>query len=199
MHRFLTARIGRGCGEDRRWALLPARVPVAAMLVAVLAVSGLVSCSSPTDTDESGDCGQMSPTPRSMKGQPREQLSGPPGGAGSASVARHSAPPAAAASPLPSPPTPVDGRVALTAANALQTIVVPANTMIDVRLDPVSGSVWTLPESSDPQALPRVSASGACDTVKVATFRAVRDGQINATRPQGDALVGLMVSIRVAG
>jgi hypothetical protein len=89
--------------------------------------------------------------------------------------------------------------VALTAANTGQTIVVPAGTVIEVRLEPVSGSVWTLPESSDPQALPRLSASGACDTVKVATFRAIGDGEINATRPHGDAVGRLVVTIRIAG
>jgi hypothetical protein len=81
----------------------------------------------------------------------------------------------------------------------LQTVVVPADTLIDVRLEPVSGSVWTLPESSDPQALPRLSATGACDTVKVATFRAVGGGEIIATRPHGDAEARLIVTIRVAG
>jgi len=81
----------------------------------------------------------------------------------------------------------------------LQTIVVPANTVIEVRSEPVSGSVWTLPESSDPQALPRLSASGACDALKVAMFRAVADGEISVTRPHGDAEARLIVTIRVTG
>jgi hypothetical protein len=89
--------------------------------------------------------------------------------------------------------------VALTAANTGQTIIVPADTVIEIRLEPVSDSVWTLPESSDPRALPRLSASGACDALKMATFRAVADGEISATRPQGDAEARLVVTIRIAG
>jgi hypothetical protein len=165
------------------------------MLLAVLAAGGQVSCGSAAGTGAGGGCGQAPTT-----SQPRHQRTGEVGSAGgSASVARHSAPPPIAPSPPPAPPTPVDGRVALTAANTLQTIVVPANTVIEVRLEPVSGSVWTLPESSDPQALPRLSASGACDAVKVATFRAVAGGEISATRPQGDAEARLIVTIRVTG
>jgi hypothetical protein len=60
-------------------------------------------------------------------------------------------------------------------------------------------SARTLPESSDPQALPRLSASGACDAVKMATFRAVSGGEISATRPHGDAEARLIVTIRVTG
>lgn len=89
--------------------------------------------------------------------------------------------------------------MALTAGDTGQTIVVPADTVIEVRLEPVSGSVWTLSETSDPQALPRLSASGACDAVKVATFRAVGGGEISATRPHGDAVGRLVVTILIAG
>lgn len=76
--------------------------------------------------------------------------------------------------------------------------MIPPDTVIEVRLEPVSGSVWTLPESSDPRALPRLSASGACDPVKVATFRAAGDGEISASRPHGDAVATFVVTIRVA-
>jgi hypothetical protein len=166
------------------------------MLLAVLVAGGQVSCGSATGTGAGGGCGQAPTT-----SQPRHQRTGETGSAGgSASVpARSAPPPTAAPSPRPAPPTPVDGRLALTAANTEQTIVVPAGTVIEVRLEPVSGSVWTLPESSDPRALPRLSASGACDTVKVATFRAVAGGEISATRPNGDAEARLIVTIRVAG
>jgi hypothetical protein len=47
--------------------------------------------------------------------------------------------------------------------------------------------------------LPRLSASGACDAVKMATFRAVSGGEISATRPHGDAEARLIVTIRVTG
>ena len=57
--------------------------------------------------------------------------------------------------------------------------------------------MWTVPESSNPQTLPRLSASGPCDTVKTATFRAVGDGEIDATRPHGDAIGRLVVTFRV--
>jgi hypothetical protein len=88
--------------------------------------------------------------------------------------------------------------VSLTAANTGQTIVVPGETMIDVRLEPVSSSIWTVPESSDPQALPRLSASDACDTVKEATFRAVSgNAVISASRPNGDARAQLLVTVRI--
>lgn len=169
---------------------------VVVMLLAVLA--GVpVSCGRATDTGAGGDCAQARTTspPRS---NPRGPRTGPAGAAGSARVLPHSAPPAAAPSPSP-PPAPVHGRLALTAANTSQTIVVPADTLIDVRLEPVSGLVWTLPESSDPLAMPRVSASGACYTVKTATFRAVRGGEIIASRPHADSEARLIVTIRVAG
>lgn len=164
------------------------------VLLTALAVGGQISCGSTTDTGAEADCEQTPTT--SQPGSPR---TGPTGAAGSASVPRHSAPPPPAPSPPLPPPTPVDGRVALTAANTGQTIVVPADTVIEVRLEPISGSVWTLPESSDPQALPRLSASGECDTVKEATFRAGGGGEINATRPHGDAVARLVVTVRVAG
>lgn len=195
MHRVLTARVGLRRpeppsaitrGGDR------GRARVLAVLLAVLTAGGQVACGSATGTSAGGTCGQAP-----MTSQPRGPHTGPAGAAGSASAPRHSAPPPGPAPPAPPPPTPVDGRVALTAANNGQTIVVPATTVIEVRLEPVSGSVWTLPESSDPRALPRLSASGACDTVKVATFRAVNSGQISATRPQGDAEATLNVTIRV--
>jgi hypothetical protein len=164
------------------------------LLLAMLAAGGQVACGHATGTDTSGSCGQAP-----MTSQPRRPHTGPTGAAGSASVPRHSAPPPSP-SPSPSPPpSPVDGRLALTAANSGQTIDVPAATVIEVRLEPVSSSIWTVPESSDPQALPRLSASDACDTVKVATFRAVNGGQIIATRPQGDAEARLVVTIRVTG
>jgi hypothetical protein len=85
----------------------------------------------------------------------------------------------------------------LTAADTGQTIAVPAETVIEVDLKPVSGMVWTLPASSDPQALPRLSASGTCETTEVAVFRAVSDGEISATQPHGDAEARLIISIRV--
>ncbi|HZM80882.1 MAG TPA: hypothetical protein VFC19_34600 [Candidatus Limnocylindrales bacterium] len=170
---------------------MPARqARIVLMLLVMLAAASQISCGQVTGTATEEDCGKAPTTSR-----PRVPRHGPTGAAGSAAVQRHSAPPPAAASPPPSPPTPVNGRVALTAANTLQTIVVPAGTIIEVRLEPDSGSVWTVPESSDPQALPRLSSSGACDPVKVATFRADGTGEISATRPHGSAQARLIVTI----
>jgi hypothetical protein len=166
---------------------------VVVLLLIVLAAGVQVACGSTSDSGD--DCGR-SPT----ASQPRTPRTGPTGAAGSTPIPRHSAPPPTAVPSRPPLPTPVNGRLSLTAANTGQTIVVPANTVIDVRLEPVSGSVWTVPESSDAQALPRLSASNACDTVKEATFRAVAgSGEISATRPHGDAEGRLIVTIRVAG
>ena len=123
---------------------------------------------------------------------------GPTGGPGSVSQAPHTAPPPTVPPSKPAPAV-VNGRVSITAANAGQTIVVPAGTLIDVRLEPISGAVWTVPESSDPQALPRLSASGPCDTVKTATFRADGDGRIDATYPYGDADGILFLTVRIDG
>jgi hypothetical protein len=169
---------------------------VVLILLAVLAAGGQVSCGPATDLS-AADCGQ--PTMTSRPREFHDPRNGPAGGAGSASVPGRLAPPPAPASPPLPPPEPVNGRVALTAANAGQTIVVPAGTVIEVRLEPVSGSMWTVPESFDPQALPRLSASIDCDAVKAATFRAVSTSGIVATRPHGDAQAQLIVTVRVTG
>ena len=212
MHRILTARTTAATERERRWAFPPrpralVNQPTATslgggrgwtravvMLLAVIAAAGQVGCGSVTGAGAGGDC---APQPTTIG--PRDPRPGPTGAAGSASVPPHTAPPPPAPTPPAPLPTPVNGRVVLTAVNTGQTIVVPADTVIEVRLEPVSGSVWTLPETSDSRALPRLSASGACDTVKVATFRAVGDGEISATRPHGDAQARLIVTIRVAG
>jgi len=166
-------------------------------VLAVLATLGPVSCGSATDHRDNGGCG-----PTSVSGRPPEAggpRRGSTGAAGSASLAPHSAPPPTARREPSPTPTVVDGRIAVTAANTGQTVVVPAGTLIDVRLEPVSGAVWTVPVSSDPHALPRLSASGPCDAVKTAIFRAVGDGEIDATRPHGDAVGRLVVTVHIGG
>jgi hypothetical protein len=167
------------------------------VLLTMVAALGPAACKSAPDNDDAADCGPTATTGRPPAASgPR---SGPTGAAGSASLAPHSAPPPTAP-PQPTPtPTVVGGRVTLTAANTGQTIVVPAGTLIDVRLEPVSGALWTVPESSNAQALPRLSASGPCDTVKTATFRAAGDGEIDATRPHGDAIGRLVVTVHIGG
>lgn len=167
------------------------RVPL--FVLAVLACGAQVSCGSGarTSTTADGTCGRA---PKAGPAQtPRAD---PSGAAGSETDSRHYAPPPRATPSVP-PPTPVDGRLALTAADSGQTISVPAGTLIEIDLTPVSGAVWTVPESSDPKALPRLSASGACETVKVATFRAVADGAISASGPRGDAEARLTITLHV--
>jgi hypothetical protein len=91
---------------------------------------------------------------------------------------------------------PAGGRVVVTAVNTRQTIAVPAGTLVEVRLEPTDGVRWTVPESSDPHALPRLSASGPCDAVKVATFRADGSGQITAEQPHGDAVAEFVITVQ---
>jgi hypothetical protein len=198
VHRILTVVIGRKRAGASTDAPARRRVRLVFTMLAVLALAAQVACGSTTGNGTGEACQQ---TPAPDRPQNRDPGTGPKGAPGSASIPRHTAPPAGLSpSPTPPPPTPVNGRVMLTAANSLQTIVVPAGTLIDVRLEPVSDSVWTVPESSDPQALPRLSASGTCDTVKEATFRAVGEGHISATRPHaGDAQVRLIVTVHVSG
>jgi hypothetical protein len=198
VHRFLTA-IGRDRGGERQRALTSRSRSVlygrrggrraVALVLTLLAASAQAACAT---TDTAANCAK---TPANS--QPREPRTGPTGGPGSAPQSGHQAPPPKF-SPSPSPPTPVNGQLSLTAANTGQTIAVPADTMIDVRLEPDSGVSWTVPETSDPHALPRLSASDPCDTVKEATFRAVQgNAMISATRPNGDAKAQLRVTIRV--
>ena len=206
MRRVLTTSLRPVVGGSADGALPPrlrlttprrGRVRALLALLAMLAALGPAACGPASNTHGNTDCGPTSAGSRLPK--TRGPHSGPTGGPGSASQAPHTAPPPTAPPSKPPPPTPVDGRVSITAADAGQTIVVPAGTLIDVRLEPVSGAIWTVPESSDPQALPRLSASGSCDAVKTATFRADGDGQIEATHPQGDALGGLVLTVRIGG
>ncbi len=205
VHRVLTIGLGPATGGSADGAL-PHRLPVTTprrgqvpALLALLAMLALgpAACGSASNIHDNANCGQTSTSSRLPKA--RGPRTGPAGGSGSASQAPHTAPPPTAPPSKPPPPTPVNGQISITAANAGQTIVVPAGTLIVVRLEPVSGAMWTVPESSDPHALPRLSASGPCDAVKTATFRADGDGAIDATHPQGDALGGMVLTVRISG
>jgi hypothetical protein len=164
--------------------------------VVVCGTGALVSCGAGpgSEAGAGGACGQ--PPVTHPAPTPRTGAMGSAGG--SARVKPGTSPPPTVKPPRPAvvSPTPVNGRVALTAANTTQTIVVPRGTVIDVRLEPVSGAVWTAPESSDHRALPRLSASDACETVAMASFRAQGQGEIRATRPHGDAEAIFVVTIR---
>jgi hypothetical protein len=68
------------------------------------------------------------------------------------------------------------GHVRVTFANNRSTVTVPVGTVIDVDLD----SPWSLPVSSDPQTLPRLSSSSSCDGKVRASFRVQGPGWIEA-------------------
>jgi hypothetical protein len=166
-------------------------------LLLVLGTGALLSCGAwrPAPTGSGGDCSQTQPT----NGPPYTRASGPPGsGGGSAAVTPGQAPQPGPPSPAPPLPAPApDGRrVVVTAVNTRQTIAVPAGTLVEVRLEPTDGVQWTVPESSDPHALPRLLASGPCDAVKAATFRADGSGQITAEQPHGDAVAEFVVTVQ---
>jgi hypothetical protein len=80
-------------------------------------------------------------------------------------------------------PTPVlaplvsEGHVRVTFADNRSTMIVPVGTVIDVEL---STQQWSLPVSSDPQTLPRLSASSSCDGIVRASFRVQGNGWIES-------------------
>ncbi len=81
--------------------------------------------------------------------------------------------------PTPTPvlvPTVSGGHVRVTFVDNRSTIVVPVGTVIDVELTTYQ---WSLPISSDPRMLPRLSSSSSCDGVR-ASFRAQGDGWIES-------------------
>ena len=80
-------------------------------------------------------------------------------------------------------PTPVlipsfsGGHVLVNFADNRSTIAVPVGTVIDVEL---TSQHWSLPVSSDPQSLPRLSASASCDGTVRASFRVQGNGWIQS-------------------
>src|SRR5207253_11003481 len=82
--------------------------------------------------------------------------------------------------PTPSPapvPTVANGRVLVTDANNHQEVAVAKGTIVEVNL---SATGWTLPRSSDPHSLPRLSVMASCDGSVSATFSALGSGTIMA-------------------
>jgi hypothetical protein len=175
------------------------RMRPAVLLLAVLAAGGQVACAPDGGSSAGGACGTPALTAGAYR--PHLNLPGrrPGGGPGRALITPHVAPPAPAVPSRPPLPSLVAGRVMVSVANSSQTIVVPPGTLVEVRLDPDSGTAWTVPESTDPRALPRLSASGVCDTVKTATFLARGAGEILATAPHGEVDRSFAVTIRVTG
>jgi len=80
-------------------------------------------------------------------------------------------------------PTPVltpsvsGGRVRVTFANNRSTLSLPLGTVIDVELTTMQ---WSVPVSSDPQMLPRISAWSSCDGTVRASFRVQGNGWIES-------------------
>ncbi len=81
--------------------------------------------------------------------------------------------------PLPSPS---GGRLLLREENVEQHIPVRQGTLIEVELYNGPYGPWTIPRSSDPKLMPRLSASSRCVTPIIATFRADGSSEIQAER-----------------
>jgi len=69
------------------------------------------------------------------------------------------------------------GHARVSFADNRSTIGVPVGTVIDLEL---TGDQWSLPVSSNPQKLPRLSASSSCDGTVRASFRVQGDGWIES-------------------
>jgi hypothetical protein len=67
--------------------------------------------------------------------------------------------------------------VRVTLAENRSTIIVPVGAVIDVGL---GTQQWSLPVSSDPQTLPRVSASSSCDGTVRGSFQVRGNGWIES-------------------
>jgi len=108
-------------------------------------------------------------------------------------------------SPEPFPPAPhassvprvSDGRIILTTANFNQEVTVPKGTIVELALDNQSLGPWTVPQSSNPSAMPRLSASSRCVTPITAAFRATASAEIHAQRTNGEMTQEFKVSIQV--
>ena len=74
---------------------------------------------------------------------------------------------------------------------------VRSGTRIAVVLSNQSGP-WTIPQSSDPKALPRLTMSSRCVTPITATFEADGPGRIDANRANGEMTQVFEVSIALS-
>ena len=90
------------------------------------------------------------------------------------------------------------GRVVLTEAASGETVTVPRGTIIEVDLTTHAYGPWRVPTSSDPNHLPRLSGSAACDGTATASFRAEGSGDITAVRGNQEVTQRFVVSIVVA-
>src|ERR1700730_10370556 len=56
---------------------------------------------------------------------------------------------------------------------------------------------WSIPRSSDPQSLPRLTVSSQCDPILRSTFRALGNGTVEASRGNGEITQDFRVTIDV--
>jgi hypothetical protein len=117
-------------------------------------------------------------------------------GSGGPSGERGGCTPSAAATM--SSPRVVNGQIVLTEAQNGQAITVPAGTIVQVDLVTASYGPWSMPESSAPKQLQRLSGSTACDGTAQATFRADGSGRITAKRGNREVTQTFSVSITVS-
>ena len=119
---------------------------------------------------------QAGSTARRPRARTRPPSWTPGGGAGGQPFHGVSGVPKATPTPVLNPPV-SGGHVLVTFAEYRSTIIVPLGTVIDVKLNTQQ---WSLPVSSDPQTLPRLSASSSCDGIVRASFRVQGNGWIES-------------------
>lgn len=85
----------------------------------------------------------------------------------------------------------------LTETNFNQEVAVPKGTLVQVVLENESLGPWTIPQSSDSVAMPRLSASSRCVTPVIARFRTHGPATIRALRDNGEMSQEYKVSIKI--
>ena len=142
----------------------------AALVALTLALAALAGCGPAPSTTCSPGTVTLPRLPESGGAPGGQTVTPRPGGLGGSPQA------------TPSPPTAVNGRVVVSDAQNGQTVTVPPGTVIEVDLVTHVYGPWTVPQSSDPKTLPRLSGTAACDGTATATFRADGSGRISARR-----------------
>lgn len=87
--------------------------------------------------------------------------------------------------------------VVLTEGNNGQSVTVASGTIVAVDLQTKSYGPWSLPQSSNPAALSRLSGSIRCDGTASATFRAMATAQITALRRNIEVTQRFIVTVVV--
>ena len=160
-------------GANLRAGLCPAAFLV--FLPLVLSTCG------PPPVSQNNPCGPITKNPQATPISPNDPAAQFPTGFGT--------PPAV--------PVPTNGRLLLREENVNQHIPVAPGTVIEVELVNGPYGPWTVPMSSDPTLLPRLSASSRCVTPITAAFRAIGSGHIDATRGNLEITQKYVVFIQV--